>query len=207
MVSNRPPNELTRQNLYLESAVLEVAEAEGCLVIISMLWNPSGDSVVAGAAPHSGNLLGRGFERLAQRFARPIDLSGDIVVPMLIIRSAQMAVFRERRMKQFEATKLSDLASRYPSWYAQAGEAQALHTIRTGIGKARGYGITEVSDVSTFIDLMVRFGAAFDTLDSMAWETEALRDAEVDDGSRLELLLERLGLTSEFNRYEAGDVS
>ena len=126
---------------------------------------------------------------------------------MLIIRSAQMAVFRERRMKQFEATKLSDLASRYPSWYAQAGDAHVLHIIRIGIGKARGYGITAARDCSTFIDLMVRFGAEFDTLDSMAWETEALRDAEVDDSSRMELLLERLGLTPEFDRHEVEDVS
>ena len=88
---------------------------------------------------------------------------------MLTIRKDQLAVFREQRVKRFEGIKLSDLASRFPSWYARMGEARAQSMIRAGIGKARGFGITGSNDLSTFLDLMVRYGEEFDTLESMAW--------------------------------------
>ena len=126
---------------------------------------------------------------------------------MLTIRKEQLAVFRAQQVKRFEVVKLSDLATRFPSWYARMGEAQALRMIHAGMGKARGFGITEANDLSTFIDLMVRFGEEFDSLESISWETEALRDVGVPDDSRVDLLLERLGLTPEFGEQEGTHVS
>ncbi len=118
-----------------------------------------------------------------------------------------MDVFRAQRVVRFEVVKLADLASRFPSWHARMGEEQALRMIRAGIGKAHGFGITEANDLSTFIDLMVRFGEEFDSLESISWEAEALRDEGVPNDSRVELLLERLGLAPGFGEQEGTHVS
>jgi hypothetical protein len=112
---------------------------------------------------------------------------------MLIIRREQMEAFRKQRVIQFEAAKLTDVAKRFPSWYQEKGSDHALQLIRSGVSKAISYNVTGTKDISEFIDLMIRFGADFDTLDSMAWETEALRDVDIPGNSRMELLLERLG--------------
>ena len=76
-----------------------------------------------------------------------------------------------------------------------------------GENAAGGFGITESNDLSTFIDLMVRFGEEFDSLESISWETQALRDEGVPNDSRVELLLERLGLAPGFGEQEGTHVS
>ena len=122
---------------------------------------------------------------------------------MLTIRREQMTAFRDVRLKQFESLKLDNISSRFPSWYAKTGKEGALGLIRTGVDKARQYHITDTTDISSFIDLMIRYGQDFETVESIAWETEALRDPEVPDSDRIDLLFERLGVEPEFREEES----
>jgi hypothetical protein len=122
---------------------------------------------------------------------------------MLTIRAEQMAVFRDRARQEFEAAKVRDIGTRFPSWHANAGSEETIRIVRDGIAKARRYEIDNSDDVSQFIDLMIRLGDKFDDAEEFSWETEALREGAVENEDRVDLLMARLGLRSGFS--ETGD--
>ena len=109
-----------------------------------------------------------------------------------------MQVFKDQQLRSFEDGRLSDLARRFPKRSAELGEANTLSLIRAGIRKSFSLGIVGEEDVQAIIDLMMRYGDNFDTLEEFAYEAEPLRDKELPADARASLTLARFGLQSGF---------
>ena len=117
---------------------------------------------------------------------------------MLTIRETQMQVFKDQQLRSFENGCLSDLARRFPKRSAELGEANTLSLIRAGVRKSFSLGIVSEEDVQAIIDLMMRYGENFDTMEEFAYEAEPLRDKELPTDARASLTLARFGLQSGF---------
>jgi hypothetical protein len=117
---------------------------------------------------------------------------------MLIIREAQMRVFREKQIQDFENGRISDLAHRFPKKYSELEESGTSALVKAGISKAFGLGIVGEEDVEGLIDLMMLHGQDFDTREEFAYETQPLRDEDLPADARVPLTLARFGLKPGF---------
>jgi len=121
---------------------------------------------------------------------------------MLIIREAQMRVFREQQIQEFENGRFRELADRFPRKCAELGESGTAALIKAGVAKSFGLGIVGEEDVEGMIDLMMIHGPDFDELEEFAYETQPLRDDDLPADARVQLTMARFGLKPGF-REEA----
>jgi hypothetical protein len=97
---------------------------------------------------------------------------------MLVIRSAQMEVFKEAALRSFENEMVAHLAEFSPPLFKAVGEEQMREVIHFGIGKADSYGFTFRGPVRLYLDLMLLFGSHFDTDPQYPWAAEILTDQD-----------------------------
>ena len=117
---------------------------------------------------------------------------------MLTIREAQMQVFRDKQIQDFENGRVRDLADRFPKKCAELGEGGTTALIKAGIRKSFGLGIVGEEDVENVIDLMMLHGEDFDTREEFTYEVEPLGDDELPADTRASLTLARFGLKPGF---------
>ena len=94
---------------------------------------------------------------------------------MLTIRKQQMAAFERAEVKKFVDRMVIHLNKFFSGKCAALGEPKLRETIRYGIKRAATHGITTERDVYKYVDLMIVFGADFDTDQRLPWAGEILR--------------------------------
>jgi hypothetical protein len=97
---------------------------------------------------------------------------------MLVIRSAQMAVFKKAALRSFENEMVAHLAEFSPPLFKAVGEEQMRQAIQFGRGRAESYGFTFRGPVRLYLDLMLLFGSHFDTDPQYPWAAEILTDRD-----------------------------
>jgi len=118
---------------------------------------------------------------------------------MLLIREAQMKVFRDKSLQDFENGRVADIARRFPARYAELGEEKTRSVIRAGIGNSARMGIRHERDVRNLVDLMIFFGESFDSDLRFAFETAPLRNNDLPAQARVELTMSHMGVEPGFH--------
>lgn len=102
---------------------------------------------------------------------------------MLLLRRAQVEVFREQLLKRFEDDVLAHVRELFPVRCKALGDDGTRALIRHGIDRSRGYGIELEKDVCKYVDLCFYFGREFDV--EQPWARPILRsDASGPDRMR-----------------------
>ncbi|HTS28821.1 MAG TPA: hypothetical protein VMH81_23280 [Bryobacteraceae bacterium] len=118
---------------------------------------------------------------------------------MLVIREAQMKAFRTKVLQEFENRRLADIARRFPTRYAELGEAEARSIIQIGVRASEQLDIHSEAAVRSYIDLMIVYGESFDRDSKLAFETAPLRSRRLPADARVSLTMARLGVEPGFH--------
>ncbi|WNG34920.1 hypothetical protein F0U61_15630 [Archangium violaceum] len=111
---------------------------------------------------------------------------------MLIIRKSQLDALGEVARRSFEDKMLDHLAGFSPSLVKAAGEAQLRKSIHLGVTRAGRYGLTHQGPVRLYLELMLLFGAHFDTDPQYPWAAQLLLNpGPVSQQQRAEWLFEK----------------
>lgn len=97
-------------------------------------------------------------------------------VTMLKIRRTQRKALDEHQARYFENRMVQHVQMFGTDDAIFADEIALRELIRRGIARARQYSITAERDVCLFIDLMLAFGASFDTDPQFPWAAAILND-------------------------------
>lgn len=121
---------------------------------------------------------------------------------MLVMREAQMKVFGQAAVRNFENRLLEYLEEVFPKQCAILGREQVRTVIRLGIEQAEQYGLVSERDVRLYVDLMFLLGSYFDLDPQLPWAARILADEDsIDPGDRAGLLYDRARV---FLNEEAG---
>ncbi len=118
---------------------------------------------------------------------------------MLVIREAQMDVFRGNFLVRFENRRLRDIATRFPTRYGELGEDGTRALIQFGIRACEGWAIHAEGDVENVIDLMVVFGQRFDSDPKFRFETALFHKPDLPADARVALTMARFGAEPGFH--------
>ncbi len=116
---------------------------------------------------------------------------------MLTIRSQQMQALSEYMQANFEDRLIRHISEDFPEEFKKMGgseenDAPVREFVKKGCSKATSYGISTERDISRFIDLMLRFGEGFETLDSMEWTVPILNDETLIGRGKIDLIYQQL---------------
>jgi len=95
---------------------------------------------------------------------------------MLTIKSDQLKILEQAAFQDFEERMVLHIREFFPDNFDAMGEADSRLLIQHGIEQAALYGFVSKQDVCKFIDLMVCFGAEFDTDVNEPWAKAILSD-------------------------------
>jgi len=108
-----------------------------------------------------------------------------------------MNTLRQLAMRDFENRSLVSLLASFPAELASSSYEDIRSLIRSGLAKARSYGIVNEADVTRYFEYMVEYGADFDTvlptsdwalpILSSPWLTGFEKMNELDDFATFEL--------------------
>jgi len=112
---------------------------------------------------------------------------------MLTIRQEQLKAFAKAVERNLECRLHTHAERLWPADCQRLGKQTVRQWIRQAIRRAGGYGIDDEYDLSRFVDLMFMVGPSFDTDEASAWIGQALRDASIPPGERLDGICRRLG--------------
>jgi hypothetical protein len=99
----------------------------------------------------------------------------------MVIRPEQMEALSASSYGAFEAKVAAHLNLCFPTECASLGQEQVRGTIRHGLERARGYGITSSREVCLYIDVMIVFGPEFDKNPELSWAAEILQGTQWRD--------------------------
>jgi hypothetical protein len=100
-------------------------------------------------------------------------------------------------LESYEERMARHIAADFPADFEKLGD-KVGDFIRQGIEKAGSYGIETESDVSRYIDLMLKYGADFESLDTMKWAAAILEDENISGRAKMDFTYSQLPLhTSE----------
>jgi hypothetical protein len=107
----------------------------------------------------------------------------------MVIRQEQMSALAKGGATAFEDRMVVHLNKCFPGRCQKLPEVQVRETIRLGIDRAAGYGVSTERDVCKYIDLMMVFGRDFDERADLPWASRILNDLVLKDGTaRIERL-------------------
>lgn len=118
---------------------------------------------------------------------------------MLVIREAQMEVFRGSFLARFENRRVADIAKRFPKRYCELGEDGTRELIRFGIQACQKWDIRAEGDVENVIDLMVVYGRPFDSDPKFGFETALFHKPDFPADARVGLTMARFGVEPGFH--------
>ncbi len=121
---------------------------------------------------------------------------------MLVIRSAQMEVFEQAALRNFENEMVAHLAEFSPLLFKAVGEEQMRQAIQFGIDRAGSYGFTLRGPVRLYLELMLLFGSHFDTDPQYPWAAEILTDQ--DSGPQMQRAVQLYEKTMDYRQQVAG---
>ena len=138
---------------------------------LGAFFGPVSSFWVEGASGRAAPLL---------RFTRPGPAPAAARRGLWMIRDAQVEVFSREVVEVFVDRMVERLERDFPGELARWGEAprgDLRRTIRAGIDRAEGYGLSREREVLRFVDLMARLGPSFD--ERLPWAAEILRRGDL----------------------------
>jgi hypothetical protein len=105
---------------------------------------------------------------------------------MLTIRREQFRAVGEAMQRRFELQSVARLRAAFPGQTREASDEQLLDLIRTGIGRAAGYGITTEADVTRYLEYVILYGRDFDS--KLVWAAKILRTEGIGGGRKMDLI-------------------
>jgi hypothetical protein len=94
---------------------------------------------------------------------------------------SQLDVFRQSRLRQFEAEMLAHIQEHFPEHHQAIPEAARRRTIRLARSRAANHGLVSVRSVCIFLNSMLWLGSYFDTDVQYPWAREALNGPPLND--------------------------
>jgi hypothetical protein len=113
---------------------------------------------------------------------------------MLTIRAAQMAALTAPHRERFVDRTLATLAGLFPGDPRLADETAIRAEIRAGVARAESYDITRDREVGLFVVLVHALGLGFEERPDRRWIAAILRDANLEEQAKLDLIFTRLHL-------------
>ena len=110
---------------------------------------------------------------------------------MLVIRNEQLEALGDYMRSLFVESMIEHVAADFPVESEKMGDG-VRGFIERGISKAAGFGIQTESDVSRFIDLMLKFGPDFEALENMAWAVAILQDNGISGSAKIDLIYQQI---------------
>jgi hypothetical protein len=130
----------------------------------------------------------RHIERRMRMTRRLITGAGPIYLLAVQIRPEQMQVFADYALEQFVAHMRLDLRTRFPAETQTMSDDQLVDRIRTGIAKAKCYGLTLQDHVRAYLEFDVTYGPDFDVSDATGWAGRILRNHRLTADAKLQAL-------------------
>jgi hypothetical protein len=94
----------------------------------------------------------------------------------LIIRNAQMQVFEEARLPEFEDYMVEHLKDFSPLHSESLGDARMRSLVKIGMERAKKYGFTHRGPVRFYIETIILLGIDFDSDPQFPWAAKFLSD-------------------------------
>src|SRR5438132_13371033 len=98
---------------------------------------------------------------------------------MLTIRKEQEEVLAGYMAKNFQERIVKHVKRFWPEQCRALGDEQVRESVRTGLARARGYGMSTEYDLARYIDLMYWLGTDFDTGPSFPWAVQILPNTSI----------------------------
>lgn len=104
---------------------------------------------------------------------------------MLIIRAAQLEVFRAQADDAFVERMRAYLATTYPKHHAALGEDGTRERVRAGLALADAHGIERGRAVVVLVELLVEFGAKLERSPERVWAERMLARRDLPGAVRV----------------------
>jgi hypothetical protein len=106
-----------------------------------------------------------------------------------------MQALSQYMLESYEERMARHIAADFPAEFEKLGDKVA-EFIRQGIEKAGRYGIEGEADVSRYLDLMVKLGVDFESLDAMKWAAAILEDESISGRAKMDLTYRQLHMST-----------
>ncbi len=93
---------------------------------------------------------------------------------MLVIRDAQLGVFKGQAIARFEDAMLARIRTAFPLKYECLGESPAREFIRRAIRSGANHKVTTRGAVAVLIELMLQYGEQFELSPDQSWAWKIL---------------------------------
>jgi hypothetical protein len=122
---------------------------------------------------------------------------------MLIIRPAQMEVFRRRAVDRFVERMVQYVAREFPDRYAAFGDAGCEDYVRTALKSAATFRIEHEGAVAVYLELMLEFGDNFERAPHREWAGNILANVDLPGPKRIDMIRERFSAATRGRRIVA----
>jgi hypothetical protein len=110
-------------------------------------------------------------------------------MPVLLIRTQQMNVFRQRASQLMEDGLVAHFLRHYPRESRQAGgPSEMRNLVQQGIQRARTYQLETQHQIGFYTALMIMLGGDFDHDPQLSWAAEQLADDSAGPSDRIQYL-------------------
>jgi hypothetical protein len=116
---------------------------------------------------------------------------------MLVIRAAQLDVWRQSSVDAFTARAVQRLASVYPDAYAKLGDDGARALVARAIDTGARHGIDTEGGVSALVDLMVQVGERFERSPHAEWARKILAHPKLPGELKIQALVGRIAAATQ----------
>lgn len=109
---------------------------------------------------------------------------------MLVIRSEQIAVFKDHMAKSFENHMIMHVKKYFSDDCELLGQEKVREVIAYGLNRAESYGMVLEYDVSRYINLMFTFGRDYDVDPDCPWTAGILGNNRLSGPAKMDDLYE-----------------
>jgi len=119
---------------------------------------------------------------------------------MLVIRDAQLAIFRRQVVSGFEEDMLGRIRTTFPFQYDVLGESGAREFIRRAIRSGAGFQIRTRGGIAVLIELMLQYGEGFELSPDPSWALKILAHRSLPPYLKVDTIRDRFGALSRGRR-------
>lgn len=106
----------------------------------------------------------------------------------MAIHRGQWDVLSAHALKRFEDRMVLHLEEYAPAAVRPVSDDDLRRLIRDGIRRAAGYDVVDSVDVERYLELMIDYGAGFDTAEETRWAGDVLRDSGLSGSEKISRL-------------------
>jgi hypothetical protein len=115
---------------------------------------------------------------------------------MVTIRSAQLAVFRQARVRAFVDRMTGHLATEFPTLFDRQGKERTRAFVERSVASAAELGIKREGAVGALIELWFVYGERFERAPAREWARHMLTHPRLPDYIKIEAIQERFDQAS-----------